>query len=80
MRPREFAGLTYQTVENLRTNGESTGFPTDVVYTPNADLAHSDFVAYGPSRDNRFLIRDWLQDIIQFVRANNCEIIEALRR
>lgn len=83
--PRVFVGLMYQTVENLRSNGESfhrnTGCQTDVIYTPKAyDIAHSDLVAYGPTQENRFLIRDWLQDFIQYVRPDNCDIIEGLRR
>ena len=86
--PREFAGLIYQTVDNLRSAGNSfhvnTGCPTDVIYTPinepgHQDVAHADLVAYGPDRANRFLIRDWLQEFIQYVRPNQCTVIEQLR-
>ena len=82
--PRVFAGLMYQTVENLRSDGNSfhknTGCPTDVIYTPNAiDEAHADLVAYGPTHANRYLIRDWLQEFIQCVRAQNCAAVEQLR-
>ena len=86
--PRTFAGLMYQTVENLRSAGNSfhrnTGCPTDVIYTPidqpgRKDLAHADLVAYGPQRDQRSLIQDWLQEFIQYVRPDRCAVIEQLR-
>ena len=86
--PRVFAGLMYQTVENLRSAGDSfhkhTGCRTDVIFTPNNDPAHGDLVAYGftqePTQEHRYLIREWLQDFIQYVRPDKCAVIEALRR
>ena len=86
--PREFARLIYQTVENLRSTGNSfhanTGCPTDVIYTPidepgHQDVAHADLVAYGADQANRFLIRDWLQEFIQYVRPDQCAVVEQLR-
>ena len=82
--PREYSGIMYQTVQKLRTNGTDSdpipGCPTDVIYTPNADTAHADLVAYGPTFENRYLIRDWLQEFIQCARPGHCGTIEALRR
>jgi hypothetical protein len=82
--PRVFAGLMYQTVENLRSGGNSfhvnTGCPTDVIYTPiGGDGAHADLVAYGPTHANRYLIRDWLQEFIQCIRPHDCAVVEQLR-
>jgi hypothetical protein len=85
--PRVFAGLMYQTVEKLRTDGSRfPPFPTDVIYTPidrneYKDPAHADLVAYGPAPTppDRFLFRDWLQDLIQCVRPHQCAVVEQLR-
>lgn len=82
--PRNYEGVIFQKVENLRGEGnsfhKSTGCRTDVIYTPkNADIAHADIVAYGPSVEHRYLMRDWLQDIIQYAAPGNCGIIETLR-
>jgi hypothetical protein len=86
--PRVFAGLMYQTVENLRSAGNSfhvsTGCETDVIYTPideagHRDQAHADLVAHRLGRDQRFLIRDWLQDFIQCIRPDQCSVLEPLR-
>jgi hypothetical protein len=82
--PREFAGLMFQTVENLRSDGngllKGANCKTDVIFSPNNDPAHADIVAYGPTAENKFVIRDWLQDMIQFFKADNCSVIEALRK
>jgi hypothetical protein len=83
--PRVFEGIMFQTVENLRSAGDqyhkATGCKTDVIYTPKpGDVAHADLVAYGPTADNKYVIRDWLQDFIQAIRPNNCAAIEVLRR
>jgi hypothetical protein len=83
--PMVFSGLIYQTVENLRSTANGTprslGCNTDVIYTPKAhDDAHSDFVAYSADLDHRHLIRDWLQDFIQCVPSDKCEVLEALRK
>jgi hypothetical protein len=43
------------------------------------DVAHADLVAYGPQSVQRFLIQDWLQEFIQYVRPNQCVVIEQLR-
>ena len=81
---RTFAGILYQTVENLRQNGDGffrmTGCRTDVIFTPTADPAHADLVAYGPTEESKFLIRDWLQDFIQVVRAEQADLVEGLRK
>ena len=82
--PMVFAGLIYQTVENLRSNAngspKSLGCVTDVFYTPkNGDAAHADLVSYGPDVDHKHLLRDWLQDFIQCVPSSRCGVIEALR-
>jgi hypothetical protein len=82
--PMTFAGIIFQTVENLRSDGNSfhrnSGCRTDVIYTPKPkDVAHADLVAFGPSVEHRYLMRDWLQDFIQYASPGNCAIIEALR-
>jgi hypothetical protein len=82
--PREFAGIMYQTIENLRSEGDAyhrpTGCRTDVFYTPKEDdKAHADLAIYGSTVENKFAIRDWLQESIQCVRPDKCEVIEALR-
>ncbi|TPK63859.1 hypothetical protein FJ930_26120 [Mesorhizobium sp. B2-4-15] len=77
-----FIGVLYQSVENLRTDGTSPlpGFPTDIVYTPRAgDNAHADHVAYGPTAEHKFALRDWLQDFIQAVDSTQCNVVEQLR-
>lgn len=82
--PMTFSGVIFQTVENLRSDGnsfhKSTGCRTDVIYTPkNDDKAHADLVAFGPSIEHRYLMREWLQDFIQYAAPGNCAIIEAMR-
>jgi hypothetical protein len=80
---RRYHGVIFQTVENLRSDGNgfhaSTACRTDVIYTPNADIAHADIAFYGPTTENRYLIREWLQDFIQYAAPGNCGIIEVLR-
>ncbi|WP_214476055.1 hypothetical protein [Mesorhizobium sp. dw_380] len=78
-----FAGVMYQSVENLRTDGSAAipSFPTNVIYTPkDSDPAHGDLVAYGPSVEHKYALRDWLQDIIQAVLPDKCNVVEQLRR
>ena len=76
----DFAGVMYQNVENLRSDG--SGFPIDVIYTPyDEDKAHSDVVVYqATDKSHIFAVRDWLQDFIQHVRADKVAAICALRR
>jgi hypothetical protein len=81
---REFYGLIFQKVENLRSEGnsehQSTGCRTDVFFTPKeTDKAHADLVAFGPTVEHRFLIREWLQEFIQYAAPDNCIIVEQLR-
>jgi hypothetical protein len=76
---RDFAGIMFQKVENLRSS--ASGFHTDVVYTPKVhDNAHGDFVAFDTTDENRFEIRDWLQDFIQHVRPDKLSAVETLRQ
>jgi hypothetical protein len=82
--PREFAGVMYQTVANLRTGGDAfhkpLGCRADVVYTPKIhDSAHADLVIYGSNPENKFAVRDWLQEFIQYIKPDRCATIEALR-
>jgi hypothetical protein len=74
---KQFAGVMFQTVENLRS--VASGFPTDVVHTPSDDAAHGDVIAFGTTDEDRFILRDWLQDFIQYVRPNLLAAVEALR-
>jgi hypothetical protein len=76
---KQFAGLMFQKVDNLRST--CSGFRTDVVYTPySEDTAHSDCVAFETNDENRFELRDWLQDFIQCVRPEMISALEALRQ
>jgi hypothetical protein len=75
--PEKFVGYLFQEVPTLRNEDRRT----DVVYTPNDDTAHADVVSFRPfSPEERFALRDWLQDCIQCVRADNLEALQALRR
>src|SRR6266566_8662927 len=78
-RKKDFAGLMYQNVENLRSDG--SGFPIDIIYTPrDEDTAHSDVAVYNATEKRHvFAVRDWLQDFIQHVRPNKLAAICALR-
>jgi hypothetical protein len=72
-----FAGYMFQKVENLRSKDNAT----DVVYTPRAaNSAHADLVAYHLPLEDKYVLRDWLQDSIQCVRPDKLEAIDALRR
>ena len=74
---RPFAGVMFQGVEKLRS--EASGVRTDVIYTPRpGDGAHADFVAFGPA--DKFVIRDWLQDILRTVGPDGLGAIESLRQ
>jgi hypothetical protein len=74
---RRFAGVMFQSVEKLRS--EASGFRTDVIFTPKPnDSAHADFVGFGTA--DKFVIRDWLQDMLGAVRPDGLAAIDALRR
>jgi hypothetical protein len=74
---RPFAGVMFQGVEKLRS--EASGVRTDVIYTPKpGDDAHADLVVFGAA--DKFVIRDWLQDILRTVRPDGLGTVEALRR
>jgi hypothetical protein len=79
--PRQYIGVMYSYVEKIRNDGTSGHPPCafDVIYTPNDDTAHADVVAYGPTVDNKYVLRDWLQEFILYVRAGRCDVIEKLR-
>ena len=54
---------------------------TDVIYTPRAgDVAHADLVAYHLDVESKYVLRDWLQDMIQCVRPDKIAVIDALRQ
>jgi hypothetical protein len=60
-----FAGYMFQKVENLRNDDNAS----DVIHTPRVgDNAHADLVAYHLDVENKYVLRDWLQDSIQCVR------------
>lgn len=74
---RPFAGVMFQGVEILRS--QASGVRTDVIYTPKPDDgAHADFVAFGAA--DKFVIRDWLQDMLRTVRPDGLAAIDALRK
>jgi len=75
-----YAGVMFQNVETLRS--ENSGWPTDVIYTPlERDPAHADFVAFNVGNDlDYFQVRDWLQDIIQYVKPEKVEAVEVALR
>jgi hypothetical protein len=77
---KDFAGVMYQNVENLRSDG--SGFPMDVIYTPHdTDNAHSDVAVYrATDKKHIFAVRDWLQDFIQHVRSDKLAAVCALRQ
>lgn len=73
----KFAGYMFQKVENLRNEDNAT----DVIYTPRVgDNAHADLVAYQLAAENKYVLRDWLQDSIQCVKPDKLEVIDALRQ
>jgi hypothetical protein len=75
-RGNKFAGYMFQKVENLRSEENAT----DVIYTPRVgDNAHADLVAYHLDPEDKYILRDWLQEPIQCVKPNKAEIIDALR-
>jgi hypothetical protein len=76
---KQFSGIMFQKVEKLRSN--TSGFQTDVVYTPYLeDTAHGDFASFGTSDEDLSGLRDWLQDVIQCMRPEMVSAIEALRQ
>lgn len=77
---KDFAGVMYQNVENLRSDG--SGFPTDVIYTPyDQDSAHADVAVYNAAGEAHvFAVRDWLQDLIKCVKPDDLAVICALRQ
>lgn len=81
--PLKYMGVIYQLVEKIRNEGKSEkpGFRTDVVYTPikDRDEAHADVVAYDLTTENKYLLRDWLQEVIMYVPAGRCDTLEKLR-
>jgi hypothetical protein len=73
----KFAGYMFQKVENLRDDTNAT----DVIYTPRVgDSAHADLVAYHLEVENKYVLRDWLQDSIQCVRPDQIDVIYVLRQ
>ena len=73
----KFAGYMFQKVENLRHEDNAT----DVIYTPRAgDNAHADLVAYHLDAENKYVLRDWLQDSIQCVKPDKIGVLDALRQ
>jgi hypothetical protein len=67
------------TLHNRAFSGKrALGPPSDVTYSPKLDdRAHADFIAFGAA--DKFVIRDWLQDMLQIVRPDGLAAIEALR-
>jgi len=81
---KQFHGIMYQTVENLRTDGtgypKQSPFPTDVRYTPlNGKTAHADLVTFKTGQEDRKEIRDWLQEMIQAVRSEKLPAVCSMR-
>jgi hypothetical protein len=73
----KFAGYMFQKVENLRNEDNAT----DVIYTPRlGDSAHADLVADHLEVQNKYVLRDWLQDSIQCVRPDQIDAIDVLRQ
>jgi hypothetical protein len=35
---------------------------------------------FGPAAEFKYLLRDWLQEIIQYAAPGKCEVIEELRK
>ena len=79
--PRHYFGVMYHYVGTIRNDGKSGNppCPFDVIYTPNDDLAHADVVAYGPTVENKYVLRDWLQEFILYAEPGKCDVIEKLR-
>ena len=79
---QEYSGVIYQVVKEIRNDGASAnpGFRTDVFFTPKPhDCAHADVAAFGPTIEECYLLRDWLQDIIRYAPPGNCHEVEKLR-
>jgi hypothetical protein len=75
--PLSFIGVMFAQVGSLREN--VGGFDTDVYYTPNADRAHSDLVAFGaPSEFELDIIIDWLKRTIRGAPTDNLRAVVAL--
>lgn len=72
----DFAGYMFQKAENLKNDDQAT----DVIYTPTADPAHADTVAYRLKVEDKYFIRDWLQDIVVCAKPDNLGAIDALRQ
>jgi hypothetical protein len=84
----EFHGVMFQTVQNLRSDGAGYPaygfFPTDVCYTPinnatHRDNAHADLVTHKIPEETNKEVRDWLQDIIQAVKADSLAAVCSMR-
>ena len=68
-----FEGFMYQRVEKLRSEEPHT----DVIFTPRrGDPAHADLVVY--NLDDKFAFRDWMQENILCVRANEVDKVDAI--
>jgi hypothetical protein len=82
----EFHGIMFQSIENLRTNGDGyprhTFFPTDVCYTPiePQNRAHADLVTHTKTDDSAKEVRDWLQDMIQAVKPDKLNAVCSMRQ
>jgi hypothetical protein len=77
----QFVGYMFQEVRILR-NEE---LETDVVYTPkkdtpHPDTAHADLVSYRLALQEKYALRDWLQETVRCVRPDGLDVMEALRR
>lgn len=79
--PRQYSGVMYQQVGPIRSDG-SSGDPScriDVIFTPNEDEAHADVVAYDLPETDKYVLRDWLQELVSYAAPGECDDIEALR-
>jgi hypothetical protein len=80
--PLRYAGVMYQYVRTIRNDGtsENPPFLVDVIYTPQSgDQAHADVVTYGPTVEDRYVLRDWLQELVLYAAPGKCDVIEQLR-
>jgi hypothetical protein len=79
--PRQYSGVMYQYVEKIRNDGTSghPPCPFNVIYTPNNDAAHADVVAYGPTVESKYVLRDWLQEHVLYAAPGKCDVIDNLR-
>ena len=73
-----FVGYMFHKVEDLRNADHAT----DVIFTPiiPRDPAHADHVAYHLTVESKYLLQEWLQNIMLYVRQDRLDALEALRQ